>query len=87
MTTSVWDASGVGKHLVDDEQLHQAIDTQDSRQAAQHRKTRMWMVVLTAPSWGALLGGLVGAPHLAAVMTAAAGVSVALISKFHIFLS
>ena len=82
---SPWgEIDSVGKHVTQEE-LQDAIGKEDARQSLQHRKTRLWMLALTAPSWGALIGATIGVPSVGSLVAAGSAVAIIALNKLNIF--
>ena len=58
---------------ISEQRFHDKIDEVDQQNQKQHMRTRAWMIVLTAPSWGALIGAALGLESLMPIVAAIFG--------------
>lgn len=72
-----------GDHVTE-QRLHDALDDVESRARSEHMKTRAWIVVLTAPTWGALIGATLGLQAWGTAAAAIGGTLYVLAAKFHL---
>ena len=72
---------------VTDETLQRELEKQADHERREHRRTRAWVIALTAPSWGAFVGAALGISHIAALATSAVGIAYALSVKFQFLIN